>query len=125
MKINLHGSGKTGSDLPIIEFEKFKLANNDFSVLKTKKKKNFVRKDFHSYLLIEVKSWLLSILPDLLDLDVQIVDIIHGFHHGTVIRDYIRSDFKAEFEYNFPFFRVSVLPVELGRTILYFPSKVN
>ena len=125
LKINLHGSVKEGCNFPIIEFDKFKLANNAFSITKTKKKKKIVRKDFHEYLLVEVKSWLLTILPDFLESGVRIVDIIHGYRHGTTIRDYVRSDFKGEFQSHFPLYSVNVLPVESGRTLLYISLKVN
>ena len=125
MKINLHGSDEKGCNFPMIEFEKFNFANNGINISKTKKNRKIVRKDFHSYYLIEVKAWLLTILPDFLELGVQIVDIIHGYHHGTTIRDYIRSDFKFEFEYNFPLYTVKVLPIESGRTLLAISLKVK
>ena len=125
MKINLHGSVKESCNFPIIEFDKFKLANNVFGFTKTKKRKRFVRKDFHEYLLVEVKSWLLTVLPDFIESGIRIVDIIHGYSHGTAIRDYIIYDFRGEFEYHFPLYSVNVLPVEPGRTLLYISLKVK
>ena len=123
MKINLHGSDDKGCHFPIIEFDKFNIKNNNRQVQKTKKSKKLVRKDFHSYYLMEVKSWLLTVLPEFLQSGVKIVDIIHGYHNGTVIRDYVRSSFKVEFESNFPIYLVKILPVEAGRTLLFITSK--
>ncbi len=120
VKINFHGSVENGCNFPIIEFDKFKLANNELSVRKNKKSKKLVRKDFHSYFLIEVKSWLLTFLPDFLESGVQLVDIIHGYRRGTTIRDYVRSEFKFEFEFNFPLYTVKVL--SMNQVGLFFIS---
>ena len=123
MKINLHGTAKDGCNFPIIEFERFNIENGKQTIKKNKKKKKLVRKDFHSYLIVEVKSWLVTILPEFLQSGVKIVDIIHGFHHGTTIRDYVRLNFKSEFESKFPNFSVKVIPVEPGRTLLFITFK--
>ncbi|OLS17017.1 MAG: hypothetical protein HeimC3_49910 [Candidatus Heimdallarchaeota archaeon LC_3] len=51
-----------------------------------------IRKDFHRMKLYQVKDWLFTDMVDYFEASFNEFFIIHGYNHGTVIRDYIRND---------------------------------
>ena len=54
---------------------------------------NIVELDVHNKTLEEARSELLYAL-DLVDIDVDAILVVHGFHKGTVIKDYVRKKFS-------------------------------
>ncbi len=54
---------------------------------------NIIELDVHNKTLEEARSELLYAL-DLVDVDVDAILVVHGFHKGTVIKDFIRKKFN-------------------------------
>ncbi|OLS17037.1 MAG: hypothetical protein HeimC3_50110 [Candidatus Heimdallarchaeota archaeon LC_3] len=79
----------------------FVIEEVNVNVCKNYNIKNFkkeIRKDFHGMKLFQVRDWLLTDMIDYFEASFDEFFLIHGYNNGTVIRDYIRNDFKKEFQ---------------------------
>lgn len=79
---------------------------------------NIWRKDLHGMILYEVKTWLFCDMVDCVREGYSEFMLIHGYHGGTVIRDYLRGSFKHEFFTKFSKFSVYIVSVEKGVTLV-------
>ena len=75
-----------------------------------------IRVDFHNMTLLEVKNWLFYEMNGYCKAGFKKFDCIHGFNHGTIIRDYIRGKFKQEFQNKNKDITLTIIPLENGRT---------
>ena len=78
-----------------------------------------LRIDFHGKSLQQVKNWFKKDLILYNRQGYTKIICIHGYRHGTVIRDYIRGNLISEFIEIIPKMKLAFLNKSDGTTILY------
>ncbi len=99
--------------ISVIHKMSFQKVNFDF-----KRKCVSIEKDFHQYHRIDAITWLIIDIIDFINLGITNFYIIHGYNHGTAIRDYIRNDYKIHFKKLYPTKSISIIPITNGVTLI-------